>query len=407
MNLDNSISTNSNFKYIDKLVNTTHLGKKASKNFVLNHYNSKNFKNKGNNYVETSFKVIHVTGTAGKGTISKMIAKGLEDAGFKVGLFTSPHMLRVNERIQINSCNIDSKELEVLLEKYYKLYPNIMFCEILVLVAIDYFTQKRVDYAVFEVFVGGEFDTTNIFNSVACVITSIGLDHQHLLGETYEEILTQKLGIIRKNVPLFTRIEHKVIGSKVQEIGAIYNKVETLCDTNLKGEFQRKNAGIAYEVLKYLGVKDMSTRNSLMNILIRGRIEHIKSNIIVDCAHNELALRELKLYLEEKLFQINQDLNYLKKTLIFAISNYKELKEFKFFFEMFDTIIFTKSTIFKAKDLKEEYLAFEDSLKNKSIFLDIEKVYNYLEKIENNEFCVVTGSVFLVADVLKYFEYTR
>lgn len=413
--MNNLTTFNTNLKYTQKLLTTTHLGQKASKNFLKEHY----FKGLNSHlntceitpkvldsfYINTSFKVIHVTGTAGKGSTSKMIAKGLEDSGFKVGLFTSPHILQVHERIQINSKCINEDDFENLLKKYYNLYPQIMFCEILTLVAIEYFSIQNVDYAVFEVFVGGEYDTTNIFNSVATVITSIGLDHQHLLGNSYEKILSQKLGVIRENVPLFTRIEHKLINLKTQEIGARYIKVNTLKNTNLGGEFQRENAGIAYEVLRYLGVDSSSIKKSLMNITIRGRLEYISSNILVDCAHNGLSLQRLENYLKKELFK---QLSFKKKILIFAISNYKNLKDFEFFFNHFDSIICTKSSIFKAKDIKDEILELDSFLQDKLQFLSLEEVFEYLNffkrKENTDEFCMVTGSVFLVADVLEYFE---
>ena len=420
--MNNLTTFNTNFKYTQKLLTTTHLGQKASKNFLKEHYFKKlnshlntceiTSKFLDSFYIDTSFKVIHVTGTAGKGSTSKMIAKGLEDSGFKVGLFTSPHMLQVHERIQINSKYINKDDLENLLKKYYELYPHIMFCEILTLVAIEYFSMQNIDYAVFEVFVGGEYDTTNIFNSVATIITSIGLDHQHLLGNSYEKILSQKLGIIRENVPLFTRIEHELIHSRTQEIGARYNKVDLLKDTNLVGEFQRENAGIAYEVLKHLGVDSSSIEKSLMNITMRGRLEYINSNILVDCAHNELALRELLNFLEHT----HTNSNYVSsktlplKILIFGISNYKDLVDFSFFFDFFDSIIFTKSSIFKAKDLESEFDTLSEELRNKSKIYSLEEVYNYLKDIGNDktQFCLVSGSVFLVADVLKFFsEYEK
>jgi len=206
-------------KNIDKLISNVQLGKKSSKEFLLNYYS------KHNNYHLNSFKVIHVTGTAGKGSTCKMIAKGLEEAGYNVGLFTSPHTIEINERIQINSKCISNEEFDKLLEKYFNLFPDLLFTEALLLCAIDYFIDNDADYVVLETFVGGRYDLTNIFNPIATVITSIGLDHQHLLGNTKKEILYDKLGIIRQNVPLFTPINSKLIAKETEHIGAKYKLV--------------------------------------------------------------------------------------------------------------------------------------------------------------------------------------
>lgn len=405
-------------EYIKKLVSTTNIGKRASLNFIKKHFYS--LENEGdevvgelsNFHVNTSFKVVHVTGTAGKGSTSTMIAKGLEEAGFKVGLFTSPHIFRVNERIQINSSQIDSIKLENLLNKYYTMYSNITFSEILVLVAIEYFSQENVDYAVFEVFVGGELDITNIFNSCATIITSIGLDHQQLLGNSYEEILNQKLGIIRRNVPLFTRIEHSIIFSKTHKIGALYKKVTRIENTNLNGEFQKENSGIAFEVLTYLGVSKETIKKALNSIKNRGRLEFVKDNILIDTAHNELALRRILTYLQN----FSKDTNYTKRTLIFALSNNKDLNDFSFFMDFFDSIILTKSSIFKAKDLSNCIHSLNDDLQDKislaqsqkEIFQKIiQRSSNEVHKTDklNNELFVVTGSVFLVADFLEFYDF--
>lgn len=164
--------------YIEKLSSFTNLGKKSGKNKLIKYYSKL-----GN--PQNKLKLIHVTGTAGKGSTSAMIANGLKNAGYKVGLFTSPHLLKLNERIKINNENISDIDLNNYIKYYFEKNPNLSFSEYLTLIMISYFIEKEVDFVVCETFVGGKYDTTNIFaNSIATIITSIGLDHENLLGNT-------------------------------------------------------------------------------------------------------------------------------------------------------------------------------------------------------------------------------
>ncbi|MCA9459678.1 MAG: hypothetical protein KC550_03975, partial [Nanoarchaeota archaeon] len=194
--------------YIEKLSSFTNLGKKSGKNKLIKYYSKL-----GN--PQNKLKLIHVTGTAGKGSTSAMIANGLKNAGYKVGLFTSPHLLKLNERIKINNENISDIDLNNYIKYYFEKNPNLSFSEYLTLIMISYFIEKEVDFVVCETFVGGKYDTTNIFaNSIATIITSIGLDHENLLGNTKKKILKDKLGILRKNTPLFTRLNNEIINEK-------------------------------------------------------------------------------------------------------------------------------------------------------------------------------------------------
>ena len=140
--------------YISKLCSLENQGDKEGRKFILDY-----FSKKGN--IHRKLKVIHVTGTCGKGSTSSMIAKGLEDAGFKVGLFTSPHLFKLNERISINGENISDLNLNNLIEKYMKEFPTLSFSTYLTLISVDYFLSQEVDYVVYEVFVGGKYDPTS------------------------------------------------------------------------------------------------------------------------------------------------------------------------------------------------------------------------------------------------------
>ena len=279
--------------YIDKLSSFTNFGNKKDKTFLKKYFAKiKNPQNK--------FKVIHVTGTAGKGSTSSMIANGLKEAGYKVGLFTSPHLIKINERIKINNKNISDKKLNEYIKFYFKKFPNLSFSQYLTLIMLKYFSDENIDYLICEVFVGGKNDTTNIFKQpIATIISSIGLDHKKFLGNTTNKILNEKLGIIKKNSILFTRLNNEIVIKKTEKIQCKYFHVKTLKNTNLKGKFQKENAGIAFEVLKYLNINEKIIKKSLNNVSWPGRIQFLEKNILVDCAHNTIGMQALYEYVKK------------------------------------------------------------------------------------------------------------
>ena len=365
--------------YINKLSSYTNAGKKEGKEFLLNYYSKIGSP-------QNKLKVIHVTGTAGKGSTSAMIANGLKLAGYKVGLFTSPHLFKLNERIKINNENISDEDLNNHIKYFFEKFPGISFSEYLTLIAVKSFLDKNVDFVVCEAFVGGEYDSTNIFNSIATAITGLGLDHQNLLGNTKEKILKDKLGIIRKDIPLFTRLNDKIIDDKIKEIKAKYIKVDRIEETNLKGNFQKENAGIAFEILNYLDINKDTIRNSLRDIDWEGRVQFIEKNILVDCAHNPLGMKRLKEYIST--------LNFDNIYYLFAISRNKPFKEYEKYMKDAKEIVFTKPDVFKIEDPKN-YAA------SKKIIENTTDAYNYIKnKLKNNDLLVVCGSIYLASEIL-------
>jgi len=160
---------------------------------------------------EKRLKIIHVAGTNGKGSVCMMISSILQEAGYKVGVYTSPHLKKFNERIRINDRLITDKEI---LGYYLKIKPKITsqsFFEITTAMAFLYFYEKNVDFAVLEVGLGGRLDATNVANPLASVITNIGLEHTDILGNTIEKIAYEKACIIKRNVPIVTGAEGKAL----------------------------------------------------------------------------------------------------------------------------------------------------------------------------------------------------
>jgi dihydrofolate synthase/folylpolyglutamate synthase len=268
---------------------------------------------------ENKFKSIHVGGTNGKGSTAHMLAAVLQEAGHKVGLYTSPHLKDFRERIKINGTQISEnfvidfiKENKLFLERH-----QLSFFEMTVGMAFSYFEKQNVDIAVIEVGLGGRLDSTNIITPEVSVITNIGMDHTQFLGETLKEIATEKAGIIKVNVPV-------VIGETQDEIQSVFSdKAKTVnadlffadasehqvFPCSLLGEYQQKNIKTALQTLsvlktKGLTVKEQHIKKGLMQVQkhtgLRGRWEILSEHpkVICDVAHNKegltLVLKQLQ-----------------------------------------------------------------------------------------------------------------
>ncbi len=168
---------------------------------------------------QNNYKTIHIAGTNGKGSTSHMLAAILQEAGYKTGLYTSPHIKDFRERIRVNGEMVSKQFVVDFTEKTKAINKEIepSFFEVTVAMAFEYFAEQEVDFAVIETGLGGLLDSTNIITPVLSIITNIGYDHQNILGNTLEEIATQKAGIIKQNVPI-------VVGETLQETKSIFIK---------------------------------------------------------------------------------------------------------------------------------------------------------------------------------------
>lgn len=263
------------------------------------------------NYPEKQFKSIHVAGTNGKGSTSHMLASILQEAGYKVGLYTSPHLKDFRERIKVNgkcirkNCVINFvKRNENFLKK-----QGLSFFEMTVGMAFEHFAKQKVDIAIIEVGLGGRLDSTNIIIPEVSVITNIGLDHTQFLGETLPEIAFEKAGIIKPNIPV-------VIGETHTETLPVFNEIATMnhsklyfaeniikeiFPTDLKGIYQKHNIKTALQTIKVLQTKKWNiTQKHIEKGLLKvventgllGRWQVLSENpkIICDTAHNKEGL---------------------------------------------------------------------------------------------------------------------
>ena len=180
------------------------------------------------NFPEKKFKSIHVGGTNGKGSTSHMLASILQEAGYKVGLYTSPHLKSFTERIRINGVEIPKRKVSSFIKKHKEFLENqkLSFFEMTVGMAFDFFSTEKVDIAIIEVGLGGRLDSTNIITPEISVITNIGLDHTQFLGETLPEIAFEKAGIIKNKVPV-------IIGEKQDEIVHVFKKKANECKSEI------------------------------------------------------------------------------------------------------------------------------------------------------------------------------
>ena len=172
------------------------------------------------NHPHQSFKSIHLAGTNGKGSSSHLLASTLQEAGYKVGLYTSPHLTDFRERIRVNGKMIDQSYIVNFVERYKELSERLApsFFEWTVALAFEYFKEHKVDYAVIETGMGGRLDSTNIIKPVLSIITNIGMDHQQFLGNSIPLIAKEKAGIIKKDTPV-------IIGRRQKETDEVF--VET------------------------------------------------------------------------------------------------------------------------------------------------------------------------------------
>jgi len=249
-------------------------------------------------------KYIHVAGTNGKGSTCAMLASILQEAGYKVGLYTSPHIFEYTERIKINGIEIPKQEFADLLEKVLNLGINLTEFEILTLIMFLYFKKNNVEIVVLETGLGGRFDATNVIKENLCsIITQIDLDHTERLGKTKDEIAFEKAGIIKRNCPLVTSMGYEEIRDRADELDSMLlftspfvpqDFVEAL---SLKGLHQIENLALVLTAINYLfkDIDEKTIKEGLKKVKNPCRFEYIESkNLIIDASHNPNGIRALR-----------------------------------------------------------------------------------------------------------------
>jgi len=365
---------------------------------------------------QNKFQSIHVAGTNGKGSVCAMLDSILREAGFKVGLYTSPHLFKFNERIKIQDQDISDRRLEMGIEKVKKAGEGLDLTtfEILTCVAFDYFAERKVDYAVVEVGMGGRLDATNVIIPLVSVITNIDYDHTEYLGNTLEQIALEKAGIIKPGVPVVTA-ENKPValrviretcrlkGSRLWELGegelnepanefAVKNLGENLFSP-LIGPHQRLNEALAVKVAEILKLKEEAIEKGLKKTHWPGRFQIIAYDplTIVDGAHNVAGAAALAETIRE--MKIKSPL-----TLVLGIQCYKNIAGMlNILGPLADPLIITCSSHPQAAPPAEIVMKID---KGRIII-----IYSVAEAVEVargfDQPAIITGSLFTVAEALN------
>ena len=365
------------------------------------------------NHPERNFKTIHVAGTNGKGSTSSMIASVFMEAGYKVGLYTSPHLKDFRERITINGEKISKNYVHQFILKHKSFFEKteLSFFEMTVGLAFQYFSDKKVDIAIIEVGMGGRLDATNIITPLLSVITNIGKDHTAFLGDTLEKIAFEKAGIIKQNIPV-------VIGEYTIQTKPIFlevaskNKSEIYFaqDINhpdypcgLLGDYQIKNKKTVIEVFRNLKsdfkISEDNIKNGILNVVnnthLQGRWQILQENpkVICDTAHNAHGLEMVMQQLKKE--------TYNQLQIVLGVVNDKDLDGILPLFPKNANYYFCKPKNergLNATTLQEKAKSYQ---LNGNIYTSVSKAYkSALEKSSDKDLIFIGGSNFVVSEII-------
>jgi len=363
---------------------------------------------------EHQFKSVHIAGTNGKGSTTHMIASILQEAGYKVGLYTSPHLKDFRERIKINGELISEEDVIAFVKKYKADFEqiNLSFFEWTVGLAFDYFANQKVDVAVIETGLGGRLDSTNVIYPELAVITNIGIDHTQFLGNTISAIATEKAGIIKQKTPIIIGEEQletkEVFIKKAKELNApIYftNKIiKTDYECDLKGLYQVKNkksAVLAIQLLieKGWNITDNTIKKGLLNVVkntgLQGRWQVLNQHplTICDTGHNEDGIKEVVTQLKKT--------NYHQLHFIYGAVNDKSIDKILELLPKSAIYYFCQANIPRALAIEDLYgLAQKKGLKGFA-YKSVKDAFNAAKKNAlPDDLIFIGGSTFVVAEVL-------
>jgi len=363
------------------------------------------------NFPERKFKTIHVGGTNGKGSTSHMIASVLQEAGYKVGLYTSPHLKSFTERIRMNGKEISKQKVTRFIanHKQFLEKQRLSFFEMTVGLAFDFFANQKVDIAIVEVGLGGRLDSTNIITPEVSVITNIGLDHTQFLGETLPEIAFEKAGIIKKNVPVVIGEYQKevvdVFMNKAKEINSnivFASDDDTMYQTDLLGDYQQNNtktAVAAITELKNFQVSKKHISDGLLKVventslLGRWQVLQQKPKVICDTAHNKEGLTYVLGQLKNEKFEALH--------IVLGVVNDKKLSDILPMFPKNATYYFCKPNIPRGMDEKELQRISNTFNLIGECFSTVNQAYKRaLLNSEKNDLIYIGGSTFVVAEII-------
>ncbi len=388
-----------------------HQGASAYKKDLNNTYLLSNYLNNP----EKKLNCVHVAGTNGKGSTSHMLSSIFQEAGYKVGLYTSPHLKDYRERIKINGEKISKKFVLDFINSNKTFFEanDLSFFEMTVGLAFDYFAKEKVEICIVEVGMGGRLDATNIINPMISIITNIGLDHTQFLGNTLEAIAYEKAGIIKPNTPVvigeYTTETKLVFLTKAKENNSeIYFASELISKnypSDLIGDYQihnKKTVAQSINIINALGkfnISDNHIENGLLNVTkntgLNGRWQQLGNSpkIICDTAHNKNGL-------ETVINQINKE-NFETLHIVLGVVNDKDLEEILPLFPKKAIYYFCKPNIPRGLDpIKLQEKAALYNLKGLVYNSVSESYQSAIEKASMSDFIFIGGSTFVVAEIL-------
>ena len=363
---------------------------------------------------EKDFKSVHVAGTNGKGSTSHMLASVLQEAGFKVGLYTSPHLKDFRERIKINGKPVSKQFVTSFIKRNRTFFENhsLSFFEMTVGMAFEYFSKENIDIAVIEVGLGGRLDSTNIITPEVSVITNIGLDHTQFLGNTLEAIAYEKAGIIKPNIPVVigeTQLETKAV---FEAIAKKNNSNITFADkesvdipkSDLIGNYQSKNIRTVLQTIKELqqigyDISKDQIEKGLLHVVkntgLMGRWQQIHSSpkVICDTGHNREGLK----YVMDQISKEHFDALHI----VFGVVNDKDLNSIIHLLPKQATYYFCKPDMPRGLDAHILRQFFSDHQLRGEAYNSVKEAYQAALSLgKPNDFIFVGGSTFVVAEII-------
>ena len=367
------------------------------------------------NNPQEKIKCIHVAGTNGKGSTSHMLASILQEAGYKVGLYTSPHLKDFRERIKINGVTVSENFVCDFINTHKVFFEenDMSFFEMSVGLAFDYFAKEKVDIAIIEVGLGGRLDATNIITPLVSVITNIGIDHTQFLGNTIEAIAGEKAGIIKPNIPVvigeYTTETQPVFLAKAKANQAeIYFASDLISEefpSDLMGDYQTHNKKTVLQTIAVLNsqkefkIFQEDIKSGLLQVVkntgLQGRWQQLGDSpkVICDTAHNKNGL-------EIVMYQIQKE-KFDTLHIVLGVVNDKDLDEVLPLFPKNAIYYFCKPNIPRGLDAAILYQKATTFGLHGEVFNSVSEAYKKaLQIASKSDFIYIGGSTFVVAEIL-------
>lgn len=362
---------------------------------------------------QEKIQCIHIGGTNGKGSTSNMLASVLQESGYTIGLYNSPHLIDFTERIKVNGKNCDKEFVFNFIQKLKNLPEDIRpsFFEFTTIMAFEYFYQQKVDFAIIEVGLGGRLDSTNIIKPLVSAITNVQLDHQNILGNTIEEIAAEKAGIIKNNTPIISGDENDTVKNIIKEKAERKNApfidaslLKTDLQSDLKGNYQEKNIRVVKALVDELRklditITDPDLEKGLLhvhnNTHFIGRWFEFSQNplTICDTAHNQAGL-------EQVFAQLNSINKH--KHVILGFVNDKKIDEVMSLLPENSDFYFAKPSINRGRDPKEYEDLLQKAKINYKILDSVQDAYlSAKQQCTADEMIFIGGSNFVVGEFLE------